>query len=260
MPQSQLHSHPDRVAVISGRTAFHAWRRYKESTLTPLQATDTAFTRRTASQYIYNHKDDFIAFLPSINGEDSVGATEHDGIMTDQEFGKYCQLIAESGEWGGEPEVSVFSMFSSGSEPRVQAPPAHIGCACRTWRSVSGQIGVELHYVTLLSAEAKMTNTQIQALSRAYNVPIHVIQSGPPTVVSHGSIDDTFGGGLTPEASAKEGDRVVRISYHRRMYGLGEVSGLEISALSFIGSDCRLSPLLLHLGRGGYSRDNYAWG
>lgn len=65
---------------------------------------------------------------------------------------------------------------------------------------------------------------QIQALSRAFQVPIHVFQRGPPTVVSHGGMDDTFGGSLTPEQSEAQGDRVVRITYHKRMYGLGEVS------------------------------------
>jgi hypothetical protein len=29
---------------------------------------------------------------------------------------------------------------------------------------------------------------------------------------------------MTPEKSAAQGEKVVRISYHRRMYGLGEVS------------------------------------
>lgn len=28
---------------------------------------------------------------------------------------------------------------------------------------------------------------------------------------------------MTPEKSAARGEKVVRISYHRRMYGLGEV-------------------------------------
>ncbi|KAG5654520.1 hypothetical protein H0H81_001161 [Sphagnurus paluster] len=56
---------------------------------------------------------------------------------------------------------------------------------------------------------------EIQALCRAYNVPIHVIQGGRPTIVVHnpGDLGD-----------AMDSKRVVRISYHRRMYGLGEVS------------------------------------
>jgi OTU domain-containing protein 6 len=61
--------------------------------------------RKTAAQYMRDHKDDFIAFLPSIGGEDTATATD-DGMMTDQGFEKYCRLVAETGEWGGEPEVS----------------------------------------------------------------------------------------------------------------------------------------------------------
>jgi OTU domain-containing protein 6 len=60
---------------------------------------------------------------------------------------------------------------------------------------------------------------EILALSRAYDVPIHVVQGGPSPVVVH-----------NPKGAPEEGDvtdktrKVVRISYHRRMYGLGEVS------------------------------------
>lgn len=57
---------------------------------------------------------------------------------------------------------------------------------------------------------------EILALSRAYNVPIHVVQCGSPPVVVH-----------NPSGAPIEGDvqekRAVRISYHRKMYGLGEV-------------------------------------
>ncbi|WWC67034.1 uncharacterized protein I206_100941 [Kwoniella pini CBS 10737] len=122
-------------------------------------------TRRAAAEFIFAHPDDFMPFLPSITGEDSAGATD-DGVITPEGFKKYCQLVAETGEWGGEPEI--------------------------------------------------------QALSRRFDVPIHVFQRGPPTVVSHGSSGDAFGGAMTPEQSMAAGDKVVRISYHKRMYGLGE--------------------------------------
>ncbi|KAG6854318.1 hypothetical protein C0991_008213 [Blastosporella zonata] len=58
---------------------------------------------------------------------------------------------------------------------------------------------------------------EILALSRAYNIPIHVIQSGRPSVVIH-----------EPEGLRHPDDdsRIVHISYHRRMYGLGEVRKL----------------------------------
>ncbi|KZV72899.1 OTU-domain-containing protein [Peniophora sp. CONT] len=57
---------------------------------------------------------------------------------------------------------------------------------------------------------------EILALCRVYNVPIHVVQSGQPHVVVH----DPNG------ADAADDDlkhaKACRISYHRRMYGLGE--------------------------------------
>jgi len=55
---------------------------------------------------------------------------------------------------------------------------------------------------------------EIVALSRAYNVPIHVVQGGTPSIVEH----HPTGGPSNPN------EPTVRISYHRRLYGLGEVS------------------------------------
>ncbi|GMK54235.1 hypothetical protein CspeluHIS016_0108210 [Cutaneotrichosporon spelunceum] len=129
------------------------------------QANNPYTTRRVAAQYMREHKDDFIPFLPSVDGEDMPGATD-DGIMDDAQFDEYCHRVEGTAEWGGEPEI--------------------------------------------------------QALSRAYDIPIHVIQRGPPTVVSHGGLGDAFGGATDAQASADAGERIVRISYHRRMYGLGE--------------------------------------
>jgi hypothetical protein len=57
---------------------------------------------------------------------------------------------------------------------------------------------------------------EILALSRAYAIPIHVVQGGQPPVVVH----DPNGAPTT--GNLKE-QRAVWISYHRRMYGLGEV-------------------------------------
>lgn len=56
---------------------------------------------------------------------------------------------------------------------------------------------------------------EILALTRAYNIPIHVIQAANPPVVIHNPI-----GG--PRAEDVHSKRALRISYHRRMYGLGE--------------------------------------
>jgi hypothetical protein len=83
---------------------------------------------------------------------------------------------------------------------------------------------------------------EILALSRAYDVPIHVVQGELPHVVVH-----------NPRGAPKEGDaldqerKVVRISYHRRLYGLGEVGtaifrrtaylSLPLTALQFIATE-----------------------
>lgn len=50
------------------------------------------------------HKDDFLPFLASVDGEDMPGATD-DGIMTDGQFTEYCHRVESTAEWGGEPEV-----------------------------------------------------------------------------------------------------------------------------------------------------------
>ncbi|KAJ3545358.1 hypothetical protein NMY22_g2474 [Coprinellus aureogranulatus] len=53
---------------------------------------------------------------------------------------------------------------------------------------------------------------EILALSRAFKTPIHVVQAGQPRIVVHSPTTDGTSQ-TTPPA---------RISYHRRMYGLGE--------------------------------------
>ncbi len=58
---------------------------------------------------------------------------------------------------------------------------------------------------------------EILALSKAYHVSIHVIQSTKPSIVVHEPED------MPPPI---QNGRVVRISYHRRMYGLGEVCSI----------------------------------
>ena len=125
----------------------------------PRSAASYAATRATAAHYIMHHRDDFLPFLPSVDGEDGAGATESEGMMSQREFQMYCASIRDTAAWGGEPEI--------------------------------------------------------MALSRAYNVPIHVVQAGKPPVVIH-----------EPPPNMSEGldTKIVFISYHRRMYGLGEVS------------------------------------
>lgn len=57
---------------------------------------------------------------------------------------------------------------------------------------------------------------EIMALANAYRVPIHVIQAATPHIVVHNPSDQV----------PLDDSKILRISYHRRMYGLGEVSTL----------------------------------
>lgn len=54
---------------------------------------------------------------------------------------------------------------------------------------------------------------EIMALCHAYKVPIHVAQWGQPPIVCH----SPDGKQVDPRSPS------VKVSYHRRMYGLGEV-------------------------------------
>lgn len=100
------------------------------------------------------HPDDFLPFLIDMNG--NAGSTDA-GLMSPQDFQKYCSNIRDTGEWGGEPEI--------------------------------------------------------MAMACAFDVPIHAFQWGTPSVVVH-----------SPKRATSTASSVVRVSYHRRMYGLGEAS------------------------------------
>lgn len=127
------------------------------SRLPPDQASYAA-VRRTAADYIQNHADDFLPFLPSAENVEG-------GMMDKAEFDKYCSVMRDTAAWGGEPEIL--------------------------------------------------------ALSRAFDIPIHVVQGASPSVVIH----DPQG-----KPGKQDDPEVVRISYHRKMYGLGEVSIVTNSA------------------------------
>jgi len=126
------------------------------------------------------HPQDFVPFLPSVEGEDGAGAGDS-GIIGPREYARYCVSIRDTSVWGGEPEIL--------------------------------------------------------ALSRAYTIPIHVVQSGQPPVVVH----DPSG---APTTDNLKDERAVRISYHRRMYGLGEVRILNSRSFIriFVDPDYTTSP------------------
>ncbi|KAF9532937.1 cysteine proteinase [Crepidotus variabilis] len=120
----------------------------------PAQAS-FANLRSVAANYIHAHPDDFLPFLPSTGGEDTVGANEA-GLMNSAQFESYCKSVRDTAVWGGEPEIV--------------------------------------------------------ALCRAFKIPIHVVQGERPPIVQH----HPTGGSAMPN------EPVVWISYHRRLYGLGE--------------------------------------
>jgi OTU domain-containing protein 6 len=83
----------------------------------------------------------------------------------------------------------------------------------------SGVIGPQEHArycATIRDISMWGGSPEILALSRAYAIPIHVVQGGQPAVVVH----DLKGAPTT--GNLKE-QRAVWISYHRPMYGLDEV-------------------------------------
>lgn len=62
--------------------------------------------RAAAASYLRSYADTFMPFVPSVLGEDMAGATD-DGIMTPEGYAEYCRRVEESGDWGGEIEVSA---------------------------------------------------------------------------------------------------------------------------------------------------------
>ncbi|KAI0030745.1 hypothetical protein K488DRAFT_10783, partial [Vararia minispora EC-137] len=84
--------------------------------------------------------------------------------------------------------------------------------------SVDGMMGSE--EFTNYCAAIRDTGTwggepELVALTQAYGIPIHVVQGGQPPVVVHEPSDKAG-------AANQKGARAAHISYHRRMYGLGE--------------------------------------
>lgn len=144
-------------SAIADQLALHG--------LIPSAQASYGSVRHAAANYIQDHVDDFLPFLPSEFGEDGDGAADT-GLMSPKAFAGYCERIRNTGQWGGEPEIL--------------------------------------------------------ALSRAYNVPIFVVQSGTPTVVVHTPT------GATVDWRDKN-IKALWISYHRRMYGLGEVRRIAFS-------------------------------
>lgn len=56
--------------------------------------------RTIAADYIRKHKDDFLPFLTSTDGE---------SLLSDGEFEDYCHKIEATTTWGGQPELRAIS-------------------------------------------------------------------------------------------------------------------------------------------------------
>lgn len=140
--------------------------------LSLLPSPNYKIARFAATSYMLAHPQDFVPFIPSIEGEDGFGATDSSGILTPSQFQAYCTSVRDTGAWGGEPEIL--------------------------------------------------------ALSRRFEIPIMVVQSGPQPIVWHSP---------RPDMELDPSGRCVKISYHRRMYGLGEhYNSLRPKAKGYIQS------------------------
>ncbi|TIB66827.1 hypothetical protein E3P77_02024 [Wallemia ichthyophaga] len=122
--------------------------------------------RSTAANYLREHADDFMPFLTTANltpadGADSDGHEAEGTPMDIAQFNKYCEIVENTGEWGG-----------------------HI---------------------------------ELLAISRAINKPIHVVQRSLHNVILIGGREGEF-------EHNPEGVDGIWLSFHTRMYGLGEVA------------------------------------
>ncbi|GAA5925227.1 deubiquitinase OTU2 [Sporobolomyces koalae] len=78
-------------------------------------------TRTHASNYLRAHPDDFLPFL--------VSDADPDMPMSPAEYSRYCDTVAKTAEWGGEPEIRALSLHYQAPIYVVQAgtlePVAH---------------------------------------------------------------------------------------------------------------------------------------
>lgn len=58
--------------------------------------------RKMTSQYLKEHKSDFLPFLSNVDTGD---------LLTDDQYEDYCSEVANTSAWGGEVEVSWYIIF-----------------------------------------------------------------------------------------------------------------------------------------------------
>jgi OTU domain-containing protein 6 len=137
--------------------------------------------RALAADYMRAHPDEFIHYLPG--QDDGLDG----GLMTGAEYAAHCDRIRDSACWGGEPEVRIALFF--------------------------------FLFFLFVSRDAD-TRSQILALSKALQFPIHVVQAFHPPI----KVSDEF--------LPRRGNIALTISYHRKSYGLGEhYNCMPLSAL-----------------------------
>ena len=90
-------------------------------------------------------------------------------------------------------------------------------------------VAFERYCATMRDTGAWGGEPEIMALCSAYDITINVVQGGTPNIVPHTPLDSPSGGG-----------KVAWISYHRRMYGLGEVRAFSLSASLILNYDSAL--------------------
>ncbi|KAH9817469.1 hypothetical protein DFH28DRAFT_1081161 [Melampsora americana] len=105
--------------------------------------------RTMAAEYMRQHPDDFIHYLPA--ADDGID----EGLMSKDQYNQHCDQVRDSAQWGGEPEIL--------------------------------------------------------ALSKCFKFPIHVIQAFTSTL----KIGEE-------EFNQFRSHQSLKISYHRKSYGLGE--------------------------------------
>lgn len=76
---------------------------------------DYKICRKLASDYMREHSDEFIHYLPA--QDDGL----EDGLMCDADYHKYCDLVRDSARWGGEPEILALSKSLKFSIHIIQA-------------------------------------------------------------------------------------------------------------------------------------------
>lgn len=87
--------------------------------ITPTHSQDEQYTyqlcRRLASDYMRDHPDEFIHYLP---GQDD---GLEDGLMSKTDYEIHCDQVRDSARWGGEPEILALSKCLEYSIHIVQA-------------------------------------------------------------------------------------------------------------------------------------------